>query len=323
MFTAQNKNKNLCVTGFTTTTYSGDDEIKTIKNYNPEIIYIIGISGSELWLEKINSEFKNVVCEEFDEIMKPNLKSCFYQDLENHAINTLYDYFIDKKMFMEAFICMRFLNLDLTKQKKYVLVNIGEMVKKIMTFSTKHKSKKILIFCPWKIITPSIIGNLISNLNYEDYKMKFSDPLSLKLDYDDINTHKVSLGKLLNEKSNVDIDIYNHVLSILIKIWILENKKKEKIQEFSDTIIFCLNITIQYLYKNKRIHDIYELWEFYKFDIDMDNMDSAYILLYYSKYLSYVGLINEASKYLIKAVEINKELNDSIKEIIENNKKSI
>lgn len=319
--------KNLCIMGFNTSTCLMD-EMKTIKNFNPEIIHIIGISGSETWLEKINDEFKtskiNII--ECDEIMKGKLKPCFYKDLENHAINILYDYFIDKKMFMEAFICTRFLNMDLMSQKKYVLASVSEMVEKVMDsmypkdcMYPEHnleEGKKQFVLCPWKIITPSIIGNLISNLN----EMKFSDTLTMVLNYDDINTHKVSLVQLLNQKGEADSDIYNHALSILIKIWILENYEKKKIDKFSDTLIFCLNIVVRYLYNNKRIHDIFQVWEFYKFDIDMNNTDTGYILLYYSRYLSHVDMLDEAAKFLLKAVELNKDLDKGIKEIVENNK---
>jgi tetratricopeptide (TPR) repeat protein len=310
---------NLLVMGFNSSTCLLEDEMKVLTDFNPKVIHIIGISGSEVWLEKINEQF--VECKiniiECDEIMNTKLKPTFYRDLENHAINILYDYFVDNKMYMEAFISMRFLNFDLMKQKKYMLASINEMVEKLISVLDDEKT---IILCPWKIITPSIMGNLILNLNHENCEMKFSNDLTLILDNDDINTHKVSSAKLLSD-TEINYDIYNHALSILIKIWIIENNKKKTIHNFSDTKIFCLNIIIQYLYKNKRIHDIFEVWEFYKFDIDVNNTDAGYIFLYYSKYLSHVGLLEEASKFLLKAVEINKELDTNIQSIVDEYKK--
>ena len=126
---------------------------------------------------------------------------------------------------MEAFISMRFLNFDLMKQKKYMLASINEMVEKLISVLDDEKT---VILCPWKIITPSIMGNLILNLNHENCEMKFSNDLTLILDNDDINTHKVSLAKLLSD-TEINYDIYNHALSILIKIWIIENNKKKTI----------------------------------------------------------------------------------------------
>ena len=107
---------NILLMGFTTTTHYTENDIKKMTEFNPDIVHIIGISGSETWLEDINKEFEtkvNII--ECDEISINKLKPSFYKDLENHAINILYDYFIEKKMFMEAYISTRFLNFDLTK----------------------------------------------------------------------------------------------------------------------------------------------------------------------------------------------------------------
>jgi hypothetical protein len=307
---------NLMIFGFNTSTYFTDDELKIMHDYNPDIVHIIGISGSELWLNNIPN--KNII--ECDEISNSKIKQTFYYNLECHAINFLYDHFINKNMYMEAFIALRFLNNDLTKQKKYVLVSISEMVEKLI--NVINPKQRTIILCPWKIITPSVFGNLITNLNYEKETVKFNKPLCMILNEDDINTHKVSVANLVTEKKMIDVDIYNHLLSILIKIWILENNEKKVFDNFTDTKIFCLNLIMQYLYNNNRINDIYYVWEFYKFDVDINNSDSAYILLYYSKYLASVGEMNDADKYLAFAIGLNEEVKTIVQDVVKEYKKS-
>jgi len=305
--------ENIIIFGFNTGTYFSPDELKIMKDFNPDVINVIGVCGAEYWLDEIGN--KKII--EHTEIMPRKIKKTFYHDLENHAINLLYDYFINKGMFMEAFDSLKFLDNDLTQQKKYLITATIDMVNKII--DVIDSTKKTIIICPWKIISPTMFGNLIGNLN-NTKPIEFNKPLCMVLDEDDINTHKVSVINLISEKKIVDNDIYNHLLSMLIKIWILEHNNKKVEDNFSDTKIFCLNMILQYLYNNNRINDIFYVWEFYKFDIDMNNSHCAYVLLYYSKYLSKINDLETANKYVARAIELNQDIEDLVNNVIKNYK---